>query len=60
MSNDVRHLDRAAIESILPHRGRALMLDRAEVGEDTAIGYFVVTEEICEVAERQDSSCDQS
>ena len=45
---EVKHLDRAAIEAILPHRGRALMLDRAEVGEDTAIGYFVVTEEICE------------
>lgn len=46
------YLAREAIETILPHRGRALMLDRAEVDEEdgrlTAKGYFTVTDEVCE------------
>src|SRR3989344_695411 len=45
---EVTQLSRASIEAILPHRGRALMLDRAEVSENEAVGYFTVTEETCE------------
>ena len=41
-------LDRKAIEAILPHRGPALMLDRVEVGDGFATGYFTVTKEVCE------------
>ena len=46
--SETRSLDKAAIEEILPHRGRALMLDRAEVGDGFATGFFTVTEEVCE------------
>lgn len=45
---EVKQLDRAGIEALLPHRGRALLLDRAEVYEYSATGYFVVTQEVCE------------
>ena len=46
----VIQLDRAGIEELLPQRGRALMLNRAEVDTNshTATGYFTVTKEVCE------------
>lgn len=41
-------LERDQIELILPHRGRALLLDRAEITETGAIGYLTVREDITE------------
>ena len=41
-------LDLAAIKRILPHRDRALMLDRAEIVGNQVTGYFMVTKEVCE------------
>jgi len=35
------------IMSILPHRGRMLLLDRVVITSQTAIGEFLVTEEVC-------------
>ena len=42
-------LNREQLEEIFPHRGRALLLDRAErPGDRMAVGYHVVTEADCE------------
>ncbi len=43
-------IDRQKIEQVLPHRDRALLLDRAEIGdeENRAAGYLLVTKEHCE------------
>jgi 3-hydroxyacyl-[acyl-carrier-protein] dehydratase len=43
-------LERKDIELILPHRGRALLLDNADVDDSKsfAIGYLTVREEHCE------------
>lgn len=41
-------LERADIELILPHRGRALLLDRAELTHNGAVGYLTVREDITE------------
>ncbi len=43
-------MERSEIEKILPHRDRALLLDRAEIDKEqgSAIGYLTVTAEICE------------
>ncbi len=43
-----RSLDKEEIEKILPHRGRALLLDRVEFDGDKTIGYLTVREEHCE------------
>lgn len=45
---EITKLDLTAIKRILPHRGRALMLDRAEIVGNQVTGYFVVTKEVCE------------
>jgi 3-hydroxymyristoyl/3-hydroxydecanoyl-(acyl carrier protein) dehydratase len=42
-------LNRVQLEQIFPHKGRALMLDRAEIMEDGLVrGYHLVTEADCE------------
>lgn len=43
-------LEREEIEKILPHRGRALLLDKAELekGSDKATGFLTVRDEHCE------------
>lgn len=49
MNNKERHtLDKGEIEKILPHRGRALLLDKVEFDGDRTIGYLTVREEHCE------------
>lgn len=43
-------MEKSEIEKILPHRGRALLLDKAEINKEqgSAIGYLTVTAELCE------------
>lgn len=41
-------LDREGLEAILPHRERALMIDRVEIENDKPVGYYTVTQEVCE------------
>ena len=36
------------LEAILPHRERALMIDRVETENGKPVGYFTVTAEVCE------------
>lgn len=49
MSNrERRTLGREEIEKILPHRGRALLLDRVEFDGEHVVGYLTVREEHCE------------
>lgn len=44
----MKTLEREEIEHILPHRGRALLLDRIEIDEGKSIGYLRIREEHCE------------
>jgi 3-hydroxymyristoyl/3-hydroxydecanoyl-(acyl carrier protein) dehydratase len=41
-------LNKDLICEILPHRGRALLLDEVEKNTDSLAGYFLVTFEVCE------------
>ena len=41
-------LGKHRIESILPHRGRILFLDKVTFTDERVIGEFKVTEEVCE------------
>ena len=43
-----RYLNRTDIEAILPHRGRALLLDSATVTDDGAVGFLTIREDIVE------------
>ena len=36
------------IKSILPHRGRMLLLDTVKISDEEVIGEFTVTDEVCE------------
>ena len=49
MNTPERHsLNRDEIEEILPHRGRALLLDKVDFDNEKTIGYLTVREEHCE------------
>lgn len=41
-------LDKEGLEAILPHRNRALMIDRVEIENGKPVGYYTVTPEVCE------------
>ncbi len=47
LQKERRILDKNAIESILPHRGDKLLLDRVVITANKVSGEFVVTEEVC-------------
>ena len=44
----MERLDKQNIEGLLPHRDRALLVERVEIEDGKPIGYYTVTEDICE------------
>ena len=41
-------VEKEQIESMLPHRGRMLLLDKVHISADEVRGIFTVTKEVCE------------
>ncbi len=42
-----RSIEKDEIESILPHRGRMLLLDKVIISDEKVVGHFLITEEVC-------------
>lgn len=44
----MERLNKQNIEAILPHRDRALLIDRVEIENGKPVGYYTVSADICE------------